>query len=220
MPNYVYCALISNSIEIRIVRNCCTHISQWLSLHSVSLHLPNPHFLSRIFLPLPQFSSLHSIFWWFPPYSRGPSTLPCGTPDATVTLCVRPRRNSLIHATTLESTLEAAIFVNRRSWGTKSKAFEQLIIIASTLPLLSSNSALSWQTVITRLSHEYPGLSPCWSSNNQSFLSQIFRRFNAVTCSICLQTTEVRLKACTLGPANYHPFVNRNHYVFFFSHLR
>jgi hypothetical protein len=42
---------------------------------------------------------------------------------------------------------------------------------------LSSESTLSWQTVITWLSHEYPVLNPCWPSNNQSF----YPRFSSGT---------------------------------------
>ena len=108
---------------------------------------------------------------------RGPNTLPCGTPDVTLTssdscpptltLCVRPKRNSLIHTTTLESTPEFAILVSSRPWGTKSKAFEKSTIIASILSPLSRESAMSWHTVITWLSHEYPGLNPCWPSYSQ-----------------------------------------------------
>jgi hypothetical protein len=60
-----YYTLNSNSIEIHVVMNCCTDISQWPSLHSTSLHLCNPHFLTRIYS---LFTSLHFIFWWFPPH--------------------------------------------------------------------------------------------------------------------------------------------------------
>jgi hypothetical protein len=51
-------ALNSNSNEIRIVTNCCVRISPWSSLHSTSLHLRNPHFIIRIYLPLPNLTSL------------------------------------------------------------------------------------------------------------------------------------------------------------------
>jgi hypothetical protein len=40
---------------------------------------------------------------------------------------------------------------------------------------------------------EYPDLIPCWLSDNQFFLSQIFLRYDAITCSICLQITEAKL---------------------------
>jgi hypothetical protein len=93
--------------------------------------------------------------------NSGPRKLPCGSPVVTLTssnncppsrtLCVRPSRNSLIHTTALGSTPEAAIFLSSRSWGTKSKAFEKSIIIASILPPLSRESAMSRQTVITSL---------------------------------------------------------------------
>jgi hypothetical protein len=59
----------------------------------------------------------------------GPKTVPCGTPEVTLTsldscpptltLCVRPTRNSLTQTTTLESTPGADSFVSSRSWGTK-----------------------------------------------------------------------------------------------------
>ena len=113
---------------------------------------------------------------------RGPNTLPYGTPDVTLTssdnctptltLCVQPKRNSLTYATTLESTLEFAIFISSWSCGTQSKAFETSITIALILSPLSIGSAISWQIVITWLSHEYPGLNPYWPSYNQSFLSK------------------------------------------------
>ena len=134
---------------------------------------------------------------------RGPNTFPCGTTDVsltssekcptTLTLSVQPYRNSLIHITTLESTPEFAIFVSSRSWGTKSKAFEKSIIITSILSPLSRESAMSWHTVITWLLHEYPGLKLCWLSYNQTFLSHTCLRHEAIRCSICLQTTEVKL---------------------------
>ena len=103
--------------------------------------------------------------------SSGPKTLPCGTPVVNLTsldscppiftLRVRPTRNSLTQTTTLESTPEAASIVSSRSGGTKSKALEKSIIIAS-IPVPSSiESALSWYTVMTGLSHEYPGLNLC-----------------------------------------------------------
>jgi hypothetical protein len=135
--------------------------------------------------------------------SSGPSTLRCSAAVVTLTssdnccptltLCVRLKKNSFIHTTTLVSTPKAAIFVSSRSRGTKSKVFEKSIIIASNLPLLSNESAMSWQTVITWVPHEHPGLKPCWPSNNQSFLSQTFLRHGVITLSICLHTTEVKL---------------------------
>ena len=95
--------------------------------------------------------------------SRGPNTLPCGTPEvtltssdncpSTLTLCERPKRNPCTHKTTLKSTPVAAIFVSSLSYGTKSKAFEKYIIIASVPTPLSSESAISWQTVTTWLPH-------------------------------------------------------------------
>jgi len=66
-------------------------------------------------------------------YRSGPNTLPYGIPDVTltssdncpltVTLCERPRRNTLAHTSTLESNPEAAFFISNQSYGTKSKAF-------------------------------------------------------------------------------------------------
>jgi hypothetical protein len=47
-------------------------------------------------------------------------------------------------------TAEADIFVSSRSWGMKSKVFEKSIV--PILPRLSSESAMPWQPVITRLS--------------------------------------------------------------------
>jgi len=57
-------------------------------------------------------------------------------------LCIRPKRNSLFHTTTLNSTPKAAGFVSSWSWGTKSKAFAKSIIIVSNLALLSTESSV------------------------------------------------------------------------------
>jgi len=70
--------------------------------------------------------------------------------------------------TALESMPKAAIFASSRSYGSKSKAVEKCIIITSILALSSRESAMSWQTVIIRLLHEYPNLIPCWPSYNHS----------------------------------------------------
>jgi hypothetical protein len=43
---------------------------------------------------------------------------------------------------------EAAIFLSSRSWGTRSKAFEESITIASSLAASSRESDMSRQTVI------------------------------------------------------------------------
>jgi hypothetical protein len=48
-----------------IVTNCYTGISPVSSLHSTSLLLRNPHFLTTIYLPFPNFTSLH--FLMIPP---------------------------------------------------------------------------------------------------------------------------------------------------------
>jgi hypothetical protein len=137
------------------------------------------------------------------PYVRnrkGLNKLSCATPDITqtscvncpptLTLCVRLKRNFLTHATTIESTPEFPIFISSRSCRTKSKAFEKSITIALILSPLSIEFAMSWQTVITWLSHEYPGLNPCLPWYNQSFLSQTCLQYDAITCSICLQNNE------------------------------
>ena len=91
---------------------------------------------------------------------RGPNTLPCGTPEVTLTsldicpptltLCVRPKRKSLIHTTTLESTPEFAILFSNRPWGTKSKALEKSTIIASILsPLSRVRNVLAYRDYLT-----------------------------------------------------------------------
>jgi hypothetical protein len=68
--------------------------------------------------------------------SRGPKTLLCSTPEVTLTsldsspptltLYVRPTRNSLTQTTTLKSTPEAASFVSSRSWGISRKPWKSL----------------------------------------------------------------------------------------------
>jgi hypothetical protein len=87
----------------------------------------------------------------------GFTKLACCTTDVTptssdncpssLTRCERPKRNSLIHTTIFESTPEPAIFVSSQSYGTKSKAFENSVIVASILVPSSRESAMSWQTV-------------------------------------------------------------------------
>ena len=108
------------------------------------------------------------------------------------TLTLWPTRNSLAQMTTLESMPEASSLVSSRSWGTKLKALVKSIIIASILTPLSKQSAMSWHTVMTWLSHEYPDLSPCCPLYNQSFLSQTYLKYPAITCCSCLQITEVK----------------------------
>jgi len=49
----------------------------------------------------------------------------------TLTLWVRQKRNSLTHATTLESKPQIAIYMSSRSCGIKSKALEKAITIDS-----------------------------------------------------------------------------------------
>ena len=84
-------------------------------------------------------------------------------------------------------------FLSSRSWGTRSKAFEKSIIIASSLVASFVESDMSWQTVVIWLSHEYPGLKPCWPSYNQSLSSHSCLIEPAITCYICLHSTEVKL---------------------------
>jgi hypothetical protein len=50
----------------------------------------------------------------------------------------------LIHVVTLTSTTVFEIFLISLSWGTKSKAFEKSITIASVLTPSFSESAISW----------------------------------------------------------------------------
>ena len=142
------------------------------------------------------------ILFMHPRNSSGPKTLPCGTSEVTVTsldscpptltFYVWPTRNSLTQMPTLESMYEAARFVNGHSWGTKLKALGKSIINASILTPSSEEFTMSWHTMITWLSHEYPGLNPCCPSYNQSFLFQTCLKYPAITCSSCLQTTEVK----------------------------
>ena len=117
--------------------------------------------LSIIFLYVIQSSAnsriLDSIFlqisYTLSRKSRGLYTPRCGTPEVTLTssdsclftqtLCEHPKRNSFTQTTTLKSIPVAAIFVSCLSCGTKSKAFEKSIIIASVLTPLSSKSAIS-----------------------------------------------------------------------------
>ena len=108
-------------------------------------------------------------------------------------LCERPKRNSFIRTNSLKSIQVAVIFVSILSCGTKSKAFEKSMIIASVLTSSSSESAISWQNVTTWLSREYTGLKPCWPSYNHPLISQTCLRYHAITCSIYLQTNEAKL---------------------------
>jgi len=93
----------------------------------------------------------------------GPSSTPVITRThsdncpPTLTLCQRPKSNSLNHTITLES--EAAIFVSSRS--PEIIRIEKSIVIASILSPSSRESAMSSQIATIRLSHEYPGLKSC-----------------------------------------------------------
>jgi len=77
--------------------------------------------------------------------------------------------------------------------GTNSKAIETSIIIASILAPSSRKSAMFWQIVTMCLSHKYPGLNQCWSLYYHLFISQTCLRYPAMTCPLCLQTTEIKL---------------------------
>ncbi|KAJ8886109.1 hypothetical protein PR048_012318 [Dryococelus australis] len=67
--------------------------------------------------------------------NKGPSTLPCGTPDVTsspsdiasptFTLCLRPLKKSPIHSTTLLSGISASTFLTNVPWGTLSNPFSK-----------------------------------------------------------------------------------------------
>jgi len=106
----------------------------------------------------------------------------------TLKHCVR-----LTQTTTFESTSQAASFVRTRSWGIKWKPLDKSIIIAS-IPIPSSKElAMSWHSVMTWFSHEYFSLNPFFPSYTQSFLSHVCLKYPAITCSSCLQTTEVKL---------------------------
>ena len=99
-----------------------------------------------------------------------PKTLPCGTAKVILTSldscphiltrCVRPTRNSFTQTTILESKPEVASFVSSRSWRTKSKVLERSIVIAF-IPGPRPKSPPCPGTVMTWLSHEYPGLNLC-----------------------------------------------------------
>jgi len=65
---------------------------------------------------------------------------------------------------------------------------EWLIMITSITTLWYKWSAVSWRTVMTWLSQEYPGLNPCRPSHNPD-LPQI----PYYNCSSCLPTTVVKL---------------------------
>jgi len=150
---------------------------------------------------------LESIFlqisFTFTRNNSGPKRLPRGTTEVnltslnscspTLTLCVQPTRKSLTQSTTLQSTPEAASFVSSRSWRTQSKALQNSIMIASIPTPSSKQYAAPWHNVMTWHSQQYPCLNPCSPSYNQSFLSQTCLKYPAITCSICLQTTEVKL---------------------------
>jgi hypothetical protein len=118
----------------------------------------------------------------------------------TLTLYVRPRGNPPVRTAALEAAPEASIFVSSRSWGTKAKAYEKSIVIASILPPLSSETAMSWQTVITWLTREYPILNLCWPCNNQLFYPIFF----AGTMLFACRPLRLNWRVCSFRPANDH----------------
>ena len=145
-------------------------------------------------------SMLLQISFTYTRNCSGPKILPCCTPEVTLTsldncptLCVWPTRNSLTQMTTLDSTPETATFVSSRSGGTKSTALEKSIIVTSAPNPSSKETAMSWHTVMTWLSQEYPGLNPCFPAYTHPFLSHTCLKYPALPCSSCLQTTDVKL---------------------------
>ena len=107
----------------------------------------------------------------------GSNTKPCDTPDLILTSSDNCPHitNSLrtTHTTNIKSTPEAAIFVISRSQGTKSKHFENYIIISSILTPSSMELPVFWQSVTTWLWHEYPALKPCWTSHYHSIYTRL-----------------------------------------------
>lgn len=108
----------------------------------------------------------------------------------TLTLCIWPKRNSLIHTSTLESTSEDTIFVISQSWGTKLKNL--LLLHQSWFPQPGSQQGpgklwlFDFCMSIHVLNHVGPHITThCYPRLVLGTLQMIR--------SICLQTTEVKL---------------------------
>ena len=102
----------------RVPRSFCNFSMSFLLV--ISLYITQSSAKSQTFE-----SMFLQISFTYTRNSSGPKTVPCGTPEITLTsldsclptltLCVQPTRNSLTRTTTLEFTPEATSFVSNRS---------------------------------------------------------------------------------------------------------
>ena len=107
-------------------------------LFTISLYITQPSANSLITYPM-----FFQISFMYARNKSGPNTLPCGTPDVTLTpsdncpptltVYVRPTRDFLIHRTTLSSILKVTVFVSSQSWSKLQHSTEWVCIHFSSL---------------------------------------------------------------------------------------
>ena len=132
---------------------------------------------------------------------KGPSTVPCGTPDVTlavldlspsmVTCCSRCVSHASSHDRMFPFMPYDSSFFSRRLCGTVSKALLKSNMSISTWWLLSRFLALSSVVMTSCYSHDRLFLKPCWKSTSMLCLSRWFIICLNMTCSMILQGTDV-----------------------------
>jgi len=125
--------------------------------------------------------------------SKGPRTVPCGTPDVTgsqvdwdpftTTRCLRLDKKELIQLSVLPRIPYESILVSKRWWGTESKAFEKSKIATSVGDPESRALAQSSIASINWVSHKWPDLKPCWRGVIMLFSSRNLQILEWTICS-------------------------------------
>ena len=133
--------------------------------------------------------------------SRGPSTLPCGTPDKTsiqdendpfsTTRCTLSPSQSPIHFSTFPSTPWALSFFRSLFTGTLSNALAKSRNATSN-GVPSSTAAVAFSMNSSKfVTQDRPFMNPCWLRLIKPFLSRCSTMASFITDSITLQLTEV-----------------------------
>ena len=170
-------------------------------------------------------SSAKSLAWDFTLAGRsfmwhrnniGPRTVPCGTPEPTVTWCVvwpssttcivLAVRNWVSHACIWPLIPYADSLCRNFLWGTVSKAFEKSSIAQSIWALLLC--AFSRSSIVTSSwdSQEYPDLKPWFKLVSMLLSSRCFMRWRQIV--FCTIRRSVRLVGSSLWGV-YLPFCTR-----------
>ena len=134
--------------------------------------------------------------------SKGPNTLPWGTPDRTAahseasplrtTRCCLSFSHALIQLNSCPLMPWAQTFFSSRLTGTLSKAFAKSSKIMSTASPLSTAAVTFSRKESRLLAQDLPRMNPCCDGLISLFLSRCLTTSSFMIDSIILQHTEVR----------------------------